>query len=163
MAQHLGRAGGRPDLTCRLSAKVSHSSKLTNMSTETIVPDVAFSREQKEYLQGYFAGLACSGMIPFVGHLPDGRITNLPAPGLANGSAEAEATVYGTPVSDLCEQELWKLEQHGLDVWDKLLAHADEDNFLIRRKRFGFVIMGCFMSHRRRTRLCFAAGSRRVK
>ena len=144
MAQHLGRAGGRPDLTCRLSAKVSHSSKLTNMSTETIVPDVAFSREQKEYLQGYFAGLACSGMIPFVGHFPDGRITNLPAPGLANGSAEAEATVYGTPVSDLCEQELWKLEQHGLDVWDKLLAHADEDKFPDKKETFRFRYHGLF-------------------
>ena len=50
----------RPDLTCHPSVKVSHGSKLTNMSTETIVPDVAFSREQKEYLQGYFAGLALS-------------------------------------------------------------------------------------------------------
>src|SRR5271165_4002233 len=88
------------------------------MSTETILPDVGFSREQKEYLQGYFTGLACSGLIPFVGHLPNGRITNVPAPGLVNSAAEPEAsaeeTVYGTPVSDLCEQEIWKLEQHGL-------------------------------------------------
>ena len=80
------------------------------MSTDAILPDIGFSREQKEYLQGYFAGLACSGIVPFVGHLPDGRITNLPAPGLINGAAESvveeEESVYGTPVSDLCEQEL---------------------------------------------------------
>ena len=62
------------------------------MSTEAILPDIGFSREQKEYLQGYFTGLACSGMIPFVGHLPDGRITNVPAPGLVNGAAEPAAS-----------------------------------------------------------------------
>jgi len=118
------------------------------MSTETILPDTGFSRQQKEYLQGYFAGLACSGMIPFVGHLPDGRITNMPAPGLENGAAEpaaeAEETVYGTPVSDLCEQELWKLEQHGLDVWDKLVAHANEDKFPDKQDTFRFRYHGLF-------------------
>jgi sulfite reductase beta subunit-like hemoprotein len=59
------------------------------MSTETISPDIGFSREQKEYLEGYFRGLASRGMIPFVGHLPDGRMTDVPAPGLVNGAAEA--------------------------------------------------------------------------
>ena len=119
------------------------------MNTETILPDVPFSREQKEYLQGYFAGLACNGMIPFVGHLPDGRITNVPAPGLVNSAAEPatpaeENMVYGTPVSDLCEQELWKLEQHGLDVWDKLLAHANEDKFPDKPDTFRFRYHGLF-------------------
>jgi ferredoxin-nitrite reductase len=119
------------------------------MNTETILPDVPFTREQKEYLQGYFAGLACNGMIPFVGHLPDGRITNVSAPGLVNSAAEPatpaeEKTVYGTPVSDLCEQELWKLEQHGLDVWDKLLAHANEDKFPDKPDTFRFRYHGLF-------------------
>src|SRR5271165_5491749 len=118
------------------------------MSTETILPDVGFSREQKEYLQGYFTGLACSGLIPFVGHLPNGRITNVPAPGLVNSAAEPEAsaeeTVYGTPVSDLCEQEIWKLEQHGLDVWDKLVAHADNDKFPDKPDTFRFRYHGLF-------------------
>ena len=99
------------------------------MNIEATLPDIGFSREQKEYLQGFFAGLACSGMVPFVGHLPDGRMTNIPAPGLVNSAANPEPStekmVYGTPVSDLCEQELWKLEQHGLDIWDKLIAHAE--------------------------------------
>jgi ferredoxin-nitrite reductase len=119
------------------------------MNTETILPDVPFTREQKEYLQGYFAGLACNGMIPFVGHLPDGRITNVSAPGLVNSAVEPatpaqEKTVYGTPVSDLCEQELWKLEQHGLDVWDKLLAHANEDKFPDKPDTFRFRYHGLF-------------------
>ena len=118
------------------------------MSAETILPDVAFSREQKEYLQGYFTGLACAGVVPFVGHLPDGRITNVAVPGLVNGAAEPEApaeeTVYGTPVSDLCEQELWKLEQHGLDVWDKLVQHANEDKFPDKKETFRFRYHGLF-------------------
>src|ERR1700693_3559130 len=118
------------------------------MSTETILPDVAFTREQKEYLQGYFTGLACAGRVPFVGHLPDGRITNVAAPGLVNGAAEAEAgaeeKVHGTPVSDLCEQELWKLEQHGLDVWDKLVAHANEAKFPDKPDTFRFRYHGLF-------------------
>jgi ferredoxin-nitrite reductase len=119
------------------------------MNTETILPDVPFSREQKEYLQGYFAGLACAGRIPFVGHLPDGRITNVPEPGLVNNAAEPakpaeEKTIHGTPVSELCEQELWKLEQHGLDVWDKLIAHANEDKFPDKPDTFRFRYHGLF-------------------
>jgi ferredoxin-nitrite reductase len=119
------------------------------MSTETILADIGFSREQKEYLQGYFQGLACSGMTPFVGHLPNGRITNMPEPGLVNHAAEApapaeEETVYGTPVSDLCEHEIWKLEQHGLDVWDKLIAHANENKFPDKPDTFRFRYHGLF-------------------
>src|ERR1700746_795779 len=119
------------------------------MSTETILADIGFSREQKEYLQGYFQGLACSGMTPFVGHLPNGRITNMPEPGLVNHAAEApapaeEETGYGTPVSDLCEHEIWKLEQHGLDVWDKLIAHANENKFPDKPDTFRFRYHGLF-------------------
>jgi ferredoxin-nitrite reductase len=118
------------------------------MNIETALPDIEFNRQQKEYLQGFFAGLACSGMAPFVGHLPDGRMTNVPAPGLVNSAADpetsAEKAVYGTPVSDLCEQEHWKLEQHGLEVWDKLIAHADEDKFPDKPDTFRFRYHGLF-------------------
>jgi ferredoxin-nitrite reductase len=118
------------------------------MNIETALPDIEFNRQQKEYLQGYFAGLACSGMAPFVGHLPDGRMTNVPAPGLVNSAADPETsagkTFYGTPVSDLCEQEHWKLEQHGLEVWDKLIAHADEDKFPDKPDTFRFRYHGLF-------------------
>jgi ferredoxin-nitrite reductase len=118
------------------------------MNIETALPDIEFNRQQKEYLQGFFAGLACSGMAPFVGHLPDGRMTNVPAPGLVNSAADPETsagkTFYGTPVSDLCEQEHWKLEQHGLDVWDKLIAHAAEDKFPDKPDTFRFRYHGLF-------------------
>jgi ferredoxin-nitrite reductase len=118
------------------------------MSTEAALPDYAFNLQQKEYLQGLFAGLASGGLRTFVGHLPDGRITNVPAPGLENRAAESdpseEKTVYGTPVSDLCEQEIWKLEQHGLDTWDKLVAHAEQDKFPDKADTFRFRYHGLF-------------------
>jgi ferredoxin-nitrite reductase len=118
------------------------------MSTEAALPDYAFNLQQKEYLQGLFAGLASGGLRTFVGHLPDGRITNVPAPGLENRAAEPEApkekTVYGTPIEDLCEQEIWKLEQHGLDTWDKLVAHAEQDKFPDKADTFRFRYHGLF-------------------
>jgi ferredoxin-nitrite reductase len=55
-----------------------------------------------------------------------------------------EGTVYGTPVSDLCEQEIWKLEQHGLDTWDKLVAHAEQDKFPDKADTFRFRYHGLF-------------------
>jgi ferredoxin-nitrite reductase len=116
--------------------------------TNNSVPDIEFTPHQKEYLQGFFAGLACSGMRPFAGHTPDGRITNAAAAGIENRAAEpepeAEKTVYGTPVSELCEQEIWKLEQHGLDVWDKLIAHANDDKFPGKEDTFRFRYHGLF-------------------
>ena len=120
-------------------------SNLRRMTNEAI-PDLGFTAEQKEYLQGYFAGL--SVRLPFAGTLPDGRITNLRGPGLVNDAAEpdapAEKNVYGTPVSELCEQELWKLEQHGLDIWDKLIAHATEEKFPDKADTFRFRYHGLF-------------------
>jgi ferredoxin-nitrite reductase len=118
------------------------------MSTEAVFPDYAFNLEQKEYLQGLFAGIVSSGLKTFVGHLPDGRITNAPESGLENLAAERETTsvqtVYGTPVEDLCEQEIWKLEQHGLDTWDKLVVHAEQDKFPGKADTFRFRYHGLF-------------------
>lgn len=104
-----------------------------------------FTAAQKEYLQGFFAGAMMSA--PFVGHTAAGLLTgapgaattgNLAAPTADDGSAEEE-TVFGTPLSELSKPERWKHEQNGLDVWDKLVAHAatnkapdDSDNFRFR-------------------------------
>jgi ferredoxin-nitrite reductase len=115
------------------------------MSTEMLLADQPFSPEQKEYLQGYFAGLVFRQ--PYVGHLPDGRITSEPMPGLLNAAApapEEEQTVFGTPVSDLCEQEIWKLEQNGLDVWDRMMAHAAENKLPDKKNTFYFRFQGLF-------------------
>ena len=49
------------------------------MSSNTVINSVEFTDEQKEYLRGFFAGVSQRGLIPFVGHTADGRITNDPA------------------------------------------------------------------------------------
>ncbi len=56
-----------------------------------------------------------------------GLLTHEPAPGLAN---EAEEDLwFGTPLSDLCKEERFKYDEDPLDIWDKLVRHADEDKF----------------------------------
>src|SRR4029077_11529914 len=67
------------------------------MSTEAALPDYAFNLQQKEYLQGLFAGLASGGLRTFVGHLPDGRITNVPAPGLEKPRIYFRVELAGIP------------------------------------------------------------------
>lgn len=102
------------------------------------LPNQAFSAEQKEYLQGFFAAAACR---PFAGHLSDGRLTSDPASGVPNAAAE---TVFGTPVEDLCEQEHWKRERNGLDVWDTLVEHARADKLPDKKDDFYFRFHGLF-------------------
>src|ERR1043166_3754574 len=116
-------------------------------NTEALLADQPFNYEQKEYLQGFFARMAFRQ--PFVGHLPNGQITSAPMPGLPNEAIptpneEAEHTVFGTPVSDLCEQELWKLERNGLDTWDELMEHAKENKFPDKKYTFLFRFHGLF-------------------
>src|SRR4051812_29143772 len=94
-----------------------------------------FNAVQKEYLQGFFSGLTQRGLVPFVGHTATGQITNDPASGVANLATSDSATCgpaeeemyFNTPVSDLCREERWKREENPLDIWDKLLAHANEN------------------------------------
>ena len=47
---------------------------------------------------------------------------------------EPEQTVYGTPVSDLCEQELWKLEKNGLAGRVAVAQKAETAMLLARRE-----------------------------
>src|SRR5258708_35614042 len=84
---------------------------------------------------------------PCVGQLPGGKFTAQASPGIANLANQPiaeEQTVFGTPIPDLCEQEIWKLEQHGLDIWDKLLAHAEENKFPDKADTFRFRYHGLF-------------------
>ncbi len=102
-----------------------------------------FSEQQKQYLQGFFAG--AMQRAPFAGDLPNGTVTNDSTSGAANlAFAEPEEpTFWGTPVSELCAEEVWKYERNPLDCWDDLLAHAAENKapdteFRYRFKYFGF-------------------------
>jgi ferredoxin-nitrite reductase len=87
----------------------------------------AFSTTQKEYLLGFLAGTMQRGVRPFVGRTPSGLLTDDPASGLVSCAEPAEEAFHGTPVSDLSREERWKYEQNPLDIWERLLAHADEN------------------------------------
>jgi ferredoxin-nitrite reductase len=106
-----------------------------------------FTDGQKQYLEGFMAGVAARGLSPFVGELANGTFSADAAPGvqnLAQPSAKEEESVFGFPISDLCEQEIWKLEQHGLDAWDNLVAHADKNRFPDKADTFRFRYHGLF-------------------
>lgn len=117
----------------------------TQTGTKTAINSAAFTAEQQQYLQGFFAGAAQRGAIPFVGHTASGRITSDPASGLSNQAAETpEETYFGTPLSDLCKEERWKYEENALDIWDKLLGHANEDKAPAPDDTFRFKFHGLF-------------------
>lgn len=103
-----------------------------------------FTEEQKRYIEGFFAG--AMQRHPFVGQLPSGAITNDARSGLANltAPAEEEPTFWGTPVSELCTEEVWKYEQNSLDLWDELLAHAAKNKAPDAEYRFRFKFHGLF-------------------
>jgi ferredoxin-nitrite reductase len=104
-----------------------------------------FTAEQKEYLAGFLAGLAQRRLSPYAGETPAGTISDQPGQGGPNLAAPPpEETVYGTPLSDLCKQELWKHELHGLDAWDRLLQHAEQNKLPDEADTFRFRYHGLF-------------------
>jgi ferredoxin-nitrite reductase len=105
-------------------------------------PASSFTEEQKEYLKGFFDGLAQRVLIPFAGHTTSGQITNDRGSGVSNMAAEE--LYFNTPVSDLCREERWKFEENPLDVWDKLLAHANENKAPAQDDLFRFKFHGLF-------------------
>ena len=110
------------------------------MNTPVLEPSsAAFSDEQKQYLEGFLAALA--NRAPFVGHTEDGRIT---ATATEEKPNLAEPTVFGTPLGDLCKPEIWKYEENPLDIWEKLVAHAEADRFPSEADVFRFKFHGLF-------------------
>lgn len=104
-----------------------------------------FTEDQKQYLQSFFAGVQQRRMIPFAGHLADGRITSDPNAGVMNVAIEGvEPLYFGTPMSEFCREEMWKYEQNGLDIWEKLVAHANEDRAPESADLFRFKFHGLF-------------------
>lgn len=117
------------------------------MSTSLLEPAViattagAFTVEQKEFLSGFMAGVAQRGLHPYVGTTSTGQLTGDPAQGGAN---LAEETVYGTPLGDVTKQERWKHEEHPLDGWDRILAHAEAGKLPDEENTFRFRNFGMF-------------------
>jgi ferredoxin-nitrite reductase len=103
-----------------------------------------FTTEQKQYLLGFFAAATQRLALPFVGHTDLGLITHDSASGVSNQAQSTEESFFGTPVSDLCREELWKKEQNPLDIWDKLLAHADGNRAPAADDLFRFKFHGLF-------------------
>ncbi len=113
---------------------------------ETLQPlnSAEFTTEQKEYLLGFFSGAFRHGVLPFAGHTSIGLITDDPASAAVNQAEVAEQIYHGTPVSDLCREELWKYEQNPLDIWDQLISHANEDRAPAPDDLFRFKFHGLF-------------------
>lgn len=87
-----------------------------------------FTTEQQEYLKGFFAGVTQSGDLGrvFVGETANGLITASAGESISN---QAAPSVHGTLIDDLCKEERIKYEEHGLDIWDKLLDNAARNKF----------------------------------
>lgn len=115
---------------------------------EIVIPEEVqstFTREQKEYLSGFLLAVARRGDALFVGHDPSGRLTATATSGIGNLAAPAkEETWFGTPLDDLCREERWKYEANPLDLWDRLVAHADENRAPEGADVFRFKFHGLF-------------------
>jgi len=99
------------------------------------VMTTAFSSNQKQYLEGFFAGVNQRPGMPFLGQNATGQFTDSP-------TESVEQTVYGTPIDDLSKEEAIKYEQNGLDVWDTIVKDSEIDQFpqggdLFRYKFYG--------------------------
>ena len=114
------------------------------MSIDSVTNPTEFTNEQKEYLHGFFAGLAERGLRPFVGHPVSGLITNDPTSGVVNQAVETEPLWFNTPVSDLSKEERWKFEQNPFALWDRLLWYSNENQPPSEADRFRIKYYGLF-------------------
>ena len=105
----------------------------------------AFTYEQKEYLAGFLLAVAKRGETFFVGRNASGLITDRPSAGISNLAAvPKDDTWFGTSVEALCKEERWKYEANPLDLWEKLIAHAEENRFPEPSDVFRFKFHGLF-------------------
>jgi ferredoxin-nitrite reductase len=105
----------------------------------------AFTPDQKEYLAGFLLAVARRGDTVFVGRGSSGLITDTASAGVENLAARPESeTWFGTPLDDLCREECWKYEANPLDLWDRLVEHADENRAPEGADIFRFKFHGLF-------------------
>lgn len=91
-----------------------------------------FTPVQKEYLHGLLNG-TMARLRPSSG--TETQPTN---------TQESQPSVHGTPVDELCREELWKHEDDPLDIWEKLIAHAAENRAPEAADLFRFKFYGLF-------------------
>lgn len=92
----------------------------------------AFSDEQKGYLLGFLAGASTS--------IQQGNS----APATDSAAPAEKPNVYGTPVDDLCREEVVKYEQNGLNCYDTILANAMRGEFPDGGDTFRYKFYGLF-------------------
>ncbi len=102
----------------------------------------AFTAEQKEYLAGLMAGVAHSQLGS--GGASSASPTTLSGTGSQSSPLQAAPAIFGTPIGDATKQEVWKHQEHPLDSWDRVLAHADEGKFPNEEDTFRFRYFGMF-------------------
>jgi ferredoxin-nitrite reductase len=105
-------------------------------------PASGFAADQKEYLQGFFAGVAASGQFPLSGtaSAAAGSSSAASAP-----AAESAQLFHDTPIEDLCQQEKWKHAAFPLDDnWERLLQHAATNKAPDAEHNFRFRWHGLF-------------------
>lgn len=101
----------------------------------TPAPPSPFTEEQTGYLNGFMAGVRHA--VPFLGQNSEGQFTN-------NPEEAVEENVFGTPIDDLCREELVKHEQNGLDCYDTILDCAEKKEFASDGDIFRFKFHGLF-------------------
>ncbi|MEM8868258.1 MAG: NirA family protein, partial [Verrucomicrobiota bacterium] len=96
-----------------------------------------FTSEQKNYLEGFFAGVDQRPSLPYLGQNAIGQFTDSPAEAV-------EENVFGTPIDDLCKEELIKHEKNGLDIWDTIVADSEAGQFPADGDMFRYKFHGLF-------------------
>jgi len=91
-------------------------------ATVPLPGDALLTVDQKEYLQGFTAGLAAAGALPFVGQNAQGQLTTSASDGAQNLAAPTKW--FGFDDDEICNEERLKRDLNPLDIWDKMLAHA---------------------------------------
>lgn len=116
-------------------------------TTPPTPPTGTFTPEQKEYLQGFLAGVAAAAPLAFVGQTATGLLTATPGASVGGNlaaPAAEEPTVHGTPLSDLCKEERWKQAENPLDAWEHLIRHAEADQMPDPEHTYRFKTHGLF-------------------
>jgi ferredoxin-nitrite reductase len=80
-------------------------------ATPPVPPGESLTAIQKDYLQGFTAGLAAAGLL---------------GSGAAPAAARASSSElwFGTPLDDLCREERLKVEEDPFTIWDRMLENA---------------------------------------
>ena len=97
-----------------------------------------FTPEQQKFLEEIFTSAFQKGA--FVREMK----TSLDHDGVDRQAPASENNVYGTPVSDLCKEEIIKLEENPVDIWEKIVQHGESNQYPKGGDIFRFKYHGLF-------------------